>query len=312
MDSQKSKIFWAVMSLPLALLFAGSAAAQQTEEGKPDRSNAPDLVISEDSQLALSGKTGKAVIGSCEQAKPLWEGKIALKNVGRASVLATPPPAARLEPQRPLEWPHVRAYVPNNIELQDEARLEHDLGEFGQELVQLEIGKGEPKCRNYNAPPVFDERLAGRPGPLYRRDGPDDGPERPEDRYGWQIRRLQQSLIEKGYSLPSGVDGDYGPQTIRAIESFFKDRRQPPPREIYTKPVAPETLALLLEALGRGPRDDVPPPEARAPVGDECIRGVNLVPIYVELDPERQIPDENRSNNRVQFTVAIDCSNVAR
>jgi hypothetical protein len=76
----------------------------------------------------------------------------------------------------------------------------------------------------------------------------------------------------------------------------------------------------VLDALGIGPGGPPPPPDEVAapvkgtqnPAGDECIRGINLVPIYVEIDPERRVPDENRSNNRVQFTVAIDCSNIAR
>jgi hypothetical protein len=90
---------------------------------------------------------------------------------------------------------------------------------------------------------------------------------------------------------------------------------QPPPRDITLRPLPPETVSFLLEALGI-PAGDEPPGHSdggtAVGIGDECRRGVNLVPVYIEIDPERAIPDEVRSNNRVQFTVAIDCSNVAR
>lgn len=319
MNSQSSSLPVVLLLVPLAFLLAAPSAAQDSEPSKTtDRSNAPDLVITEDSQLALSGKTGKAVIGSCEQDQPLWKGKIALKNIGRTTVYATPPPAARLEPTRPQEWPHVRAYVPNNIVLMAEDRLEHDLGEFGQELIELEIGKGEPKCRNYGAPPVFDERLSGRPGPIFKREGPPEGLG-PEGPYMWRIKRIQRALIDKGYSVTD--DGDYGPQTIRAVAAYFKDHRRTPPPEVFERPLSPEMANFLLEVLGAERHDERPEPGPGPVVapsavistgGDECVRGINLVPIYIEIDPERQIPDENRSNNRVQFTVAIDCSNVAR
>jgi hypothetical protein len=75
-------------------------------------------------------------------------------------------------------------------------------------------------------------------------------------------------------------------------------------------------VRAILEALGVGPEPAPPPPVVtggtRGPSGDECIRGINLVPIYLEIDPERAIENEDRSNNRVQFTVAIDCSHVAK
>jgi hypothetical protein len=115
--------------------------------------------------------------------------------------------------------------------------------------------------------------------------------------------------------LPSGADGDYGLETIKAIKALYKDRNQPPPPEVDQRPPPHKTVSILLEALGIAPEHlPLPPPPAASKSGgsDECIRGTNLVPIYLEIDPERQIPDENRSNNRVQFTVAIDCSNVAR
>ena len=72
-------------------------------------------------------------------------------------------------------------------------------------------------------------------------------------------------------------------------------------------------MKILLEALGI-PDEPLPPPPTASggAASSECIRGINLVPIYLEIDPLRQIPNEERSNNRVQFTVAIDCSNVAR
>jgi hypothetical protein len=319
-SNKKSTLIVALLLLPLQLSLADTSFAQATPEPERRRqsdhkSNNPDLVFTEDTQLALSGKVGKAVIGSCEEDQPLWKGKIAIKNIGRATVYAEPPPESRLVPTRELDWPHVRAYVPNNIELQAEARLKDDLGEFGQELIELSIGEDEPKCRNYDAPPVFDEHLSGHPGPLYQTPAPPPPPT--GDPLSIQIKRIQTALIEKGYPLPA-ADGDYGPNTIRALKALFKERNQPPPPGINQRPPSPQTVALLLDALGIG--KEPPPGPVPAPIAtgstktgrDECIRGINLVPIYLEIDPERQIPDEDRSNNRVQFTVAIDCSHVAK
>jgi hypothetical protein len=326
MDSKKSKLFGALLFLPLAVLLIGTSSAQdpKSDDDKADRSSAPDLVITEDTQIALRGRTGKAVTGSCKYEDPLWEGKIALKNIGGAPVVVepatrrdrlTPVPAEdRLSPvptgrdeeddDRPY---HVRVYVPNNIELQAEARLSHDLDEFGQELLEIEIGRGKNKCRNYDAPPVFDENLSGRPGPI------PSVPDAPFEEYGWRIKKIQHALIQKGY--PLHPDGDFGPESARAALTYFKDRHIPPPPGIELKPLPPETVTFLLEALAIGVgEEDVDSAAITGSVGggDECKRGVNLVPIYLEVDPDRQIKNENRSNNRVQFTVAIDCSNVAR
>jgi peptidoglycan hydrolase-like protein with peptidoglycan-binding domain len=108
-------------------------------------------------------------------------------------------------------------------------------------------------------------------------------------------------------------DGDYGPETAAAVAAYFRDRRLPPPDGIHQRPASPETLSFLLEALAAGGEsEEVSNITTGVVGGDECKRGVNLVPIYIEIDPERAIPNENRTNNRVQFTVSIDCSNVAK
>ena len=304
MNAQKSKVLDAVLLLPLALLLAGHSTAAESES---DRRQTPDLVITEDSQLALLGKAGKAVIGSCKKDDPLWHGKIALKNIGSAPVVVEEkgsalPPIGAGEVAREREKrgpPHVRAYVPNNIELRSDRWLTRTLAEFGQELLDIEIGGGKDKCRNYEAPPVFDERLSGLPGPIHVEHVDEGQP----DAYAWRIKKIQRALIEKGYSLTD--DGDYGPRTIKALEAYFKDHHQPPPRDITLRPLPPETVSFLLEAFGI-PASDGPPlghgdGGAAIGSGDECRRGVNLVPVYIEIDPERAVPDENRSNNRVQF-----------
>jgi len=330
MDSKICKAFGALLFLPLAVLLASASAANDSDDAKTDMTAAPDLVITEDTQIALHGRNGKAVTGSCKYEDPLWEGKIALKNIGNKTIEVpeedeeeereTPvvPPVAgekrvlsAAEEKRRREreeHPHVRAYVPNNIEFRSGARLTHSLDEFGHELVTLSIGKGKNKCRNYDAPPVFDEHLSGVTGPLPAQSLPP-----PFDGFGWRIKRIQHALIQKGY--PLRPDGDYGPETARAVAAYFRDRRIPPPPGIHEKPVAPETVSFLLEALaasGEGDGEEADAVPTGGVGGDECKRGVNLVPIYVEIDPERTIPDENRTNNRVQFTVAIDCSNFAR
>jgi hypothetical protein len=322
MSSQIRVLFGAVLLAPLALLLTGRPTVAESDN---DRRQTPDLVITEDSQLALLGKTGKAVIGSCKKEDALWHGKIALKNIGSAPVVveergsALPPIGAgerERERERRGEHPHLRAYVPNNIELRTDQWLTRSLGEFGQELLDVEIGVGKDKCRNYEAPPVFDERLSGLPGPIRmeRMERGERGDDGPPDPYTWRIKKIQRALNEKGYAVND--DGEYGAQTIKALEAYFKDHHQVPPRDITKKPLPPETVSLLFEALGI-PAPDVPPPghgDTGPAIGgaDECRRGVNLVPVYVEIDPERAIPDENRSNNRVQFTVAIDCSTVAK
>jgi hypothetical protein len=326
MDSKKSKLFGALLFLPLAVLLVGTSAAQDadSDEKKADQSSAPDLVITEDTQIALRGRTGKAVTGSCKYEDPLWEGKIALKNIGGAPVEVEPEPPRhdRLSPVSPPDRLspvptnqqddeddrpyHIRVYVPNNIELQAQARLSHTLDEFGQELLEIEIGRNKNKCRNYDAPPVFDENLSGRPGPIPVPDTPS-----PYDGYSWRIKKIQHVLIQKGY--PVHPDGDFGPESARAVLGYFRDRHIPPPPGIHSKPLAPETVSFLLEALAVGGEEDVDTGSTgTVGGGDECKRGVNLVPIYLEVDPDRRIKNENRSNNRVQFTVAIDCSNVAR
>jgi peptidoglycan hydrolase-like protein with peptidoglycan-binding domain len=205
----------------------------------------------------------------------------------------------------------VRVYVPNNIELQAQVRLSHSLEEFGQELLEIEIGRGKNKCRNYDAPPIFDENLSGRPGPIRLQ-----APAEPVGGYGWRIKAIQHALIRKGYPLSSGPDGDYGPETARAVVAFFRDRHERPPAGIHQRPLPPEAVGFLLEALGAGGEGESEEIDTATTGsvggGDECKRGVNLVPIYLEVDPDRKIMNENRSNNRVQFIVAIDCSNVAR
>jgi len=322
MNSRKSSVYVALLLLPSVSLLVGTSAANDVD--RSDRITTPDLVITEDTRIALQGRKGKAVIGSCEFEAPLWEGKIAIKNIGSAPVevededevdrdAALPRIGADAEAhrrevreRRSKLPPHVRVYVPNNIELQAQDRLSHTLDEFGQELVYIEIGRRKNKCRNYDAPPVFDERVAGNPGPLSLPPPPIGG-------YGWQIKRIQEALMAQGYHLTAGADGDYGPQTARAVVAFFKDHNQPPPPGIFRKPLAPETVSLLLEAL-KPEEAGEQPTGSPGPIGggDECIRGVNIVPVYIEIDPERKIEGENRSNNRVQFTVAIDCSNIAK
>jgi hypothetical protein len=302
MDSQKTTFRPALLLLPLAALLSGPAAAQTDGKAAESKHNGPDLVITEDTQLGT--RVGKAIIGSCEENKPLWEGKIAIKNIGRTTVEAKPA-GTRLEGPGKSEGPHIRAYVPNNIELRAEEWLKDDLAEFGQELVPLSIGLRKPKCRNYDAPPVFDERVSGQPGPPpYPPEGPVD------DGIAWRVKKIQAVLIDKGYALGSGADGDYGPKTIKAILAFFKDRKQDPPPGVHQRPPPPETLSILLDVLDIA--SEPPPAATHASGGSECTRGINLVPIYLEIDPERKIEDENTSNNRVQFTVAIDCKNIAR
>ena len=313
-----------VLFLPLAVLLVSTSAAQDTDSDnkKVDQNSAPDLVITEDTQIALRGRTGKAVTGSCKYEDPLWEGKIALKNIGGAPVVVdpeptrrdrlTPVPTDRLSPvpttededdERPFQ---VRVYVPNNIELQAQARLSHTLDEFGQELLEIEIGRNKNKCRNYDAPPVFDERLSGTAGPL------PPVPDAPFDGYGWRIKKIQHALLQKGYLCVLTVT--MVRKRSRAVETYFRDRHLPLPPGIHLRPLPPETVSFLLEALAAsGPEEEVDTGSTgTVGGGDECKRGVNLVPIYLEVDPDRQIKNENRSNNRVQFTVAIDCSNVAR
>jgi hypothetical protein len=305
MDTKKSKVFGALLFLPLAVLLVSTAAAQDD-----DSQDFPDLVITEDTQMGE--RLGKVVKGSCESNAPLWEGYIAIKNIGKATVPAKLEGEARWDPAAAAAarasgkyWPHVRAYVPNNIQLKAEHRLDSDLGYLGQELVELSIGEGEPKCRNYSAPPVFDENLSGRPGPINLPAPAESG-----GGYGWRIKAIQHALIRKGYALSSGPDGDYGPETARAVAALFRDRRERPPAGIHQRPLPPETVTLLLEALEIDIGGEVETPGYSG--DDECVRGINLVPVYVEIDPERKIVNENRSNNRVQFTVAIDCSNVGK
>lgn len=311
MSSDRSKLLVTLLFLPLAWLSAGASVAQGADGDETDKNASPDLVITEDSQIAPQGRIGKAVVGSCKTADPLWQGYLAIKNIGGAAVKVE----GRKErlsttgAQDEEIATHVRVYVPNHIELQGEARLSHDLKPYGQELLKVSIGEGLPKCRNYDAPPVFDERLSGRPGPLYRSEAHER--KGPEDRLARRIKRIQAVLIDKGFPLSSGPDGDYGPETIRALTAFFKQRHQAPPPHFRLRPPPPETVNLLLEALGIGLEPPPPPPRVGGG-GDECSKGINLVPVYVEIDPLREIDGEDRSNNRVQFTVAIDCSNVAR
>jgi hypothetical protein len=333
MDSKKSKVFGALLFLPLAVLLVGTSAANDDDADQKKRADVetPDLVITEDTQIALHGRNGKAVTGSCKYEDPLWEGKVALKNIGNRTIEVpeeeeeeeetrplVPPiggerelrkaEEALKEKERELRPPHVRVYVPNNIEFRADRRLTHDLSEYGQELLTIKIGEKKNKCRNYDAPPVFDERLSGVAGPL---PAPAAAAAAPYDGYGWRIKRIQHALIQKGYPLTP--DGDYGPETSRAVAAYFRDRRLPPPDGIHRKPISPETVSFLLEALAAGGEsEEVETVTTGGVGGDECKRGVNLVPIYIEIDPERDIPNENRTNNRVQFTVAIDCSNVAR
>ena len=308
--------------LLLAALIANSTstAVANGEQGTP-----PDLVITEDSQLALKGRSGSAVLGSCQTADPLWKGKIALKNIGATEIVVEEANVSQQNQsggglQLPLDVkkkeelieraPHVRIYVPNNIELQDNERLTHNLKELGQELLELEIGEGVNKCRNYSAPPVFDSRLSGRPGRIVRRENPAPST---QSQYNLQIKRLQTALIEKGYSLRYGADGDYGPDTIIALQAFFKDSGKPPPAKFNYTPLPAEVVTLLLDALGVGDSVVAEEQVVHNVVGsDECIKGVNYVPVYIEIDPLRGIQNENRSNNRVQFTVEIDCTSVAR
>jgi hypothetical protein len=312
MSSHKSSLLVALLCLPLAWLSAGSSVAQGANGDASDKNANPDLVITEDSQIAPQGRIGKAVVGSCKTADPLWQGYIALKNIGGAPVKVEGrhERLATTGGQEEELAPHVRVYVPNHIELQGEARLSHDLKPFGQELLKVSIGQDAPKCRNYDAPPVFDERLSGQPGPIYRSEERER--KGPADPLARRIKRIQAVLIDKGFPLSSGPDGDYGPETIRALIAFFKQRHQAPPPHFRQRPPRPETVHLLLEALGIGLEPPPPPPPPRSAGGDECIKGINLVPVYVEIDPLREIDGEDRSNNRVQFTVAIDCSNVAR
>jgi len=299
--------------LPLELLIVGASIAQEAPEldnGKAseDWGPQPDLVFGEDSQLALAGRFGKAIVGSCQHEDPLWVGKIAIKNISGATVGVDPasPSGVEIARREREGWPLVRAYVPNNIDFQAEGRLEHDLGEFAQELVKLSIGRNQNKCRNYDAPPVFDERLSGRPGPLYQSTAQTAAP---ADILGRQIRMIQTALIKKGYRLPSGANGDYGTETIEALKIFYKDQSEPQPPRMDLTPPSPNTVRILLGSLGIGS----PSPTASGGSGsDECIRGINLVPVYLEIDPQRHIPEENRSNNKVQIMVAIDCSNIAR
>jgi hypothetical protein len=297
MDLKNSNMFVLLLP-PLAVLLAGPAAAQHV---------GPDLVITEDTQLTLEGKRSKrgvkAVVGSCEYGQPLWEGKIALKNIGDAAV-KLPPRTSVLggEAEKEELPPHVRVYVPNYIYLTAQARLTHTLEPYGQELLRLQIGREEEKCRDYGPPPIFDEALSGHPGPLQPNEGG------PYGGYGWQIKKIQSALIDQGYPMASGPDGDYGPETSRAVAAYFKNLGQSPPREIYQRPLPPETVTFLLETLAPSGESD----DATETRSNECVRGYNYVPVYIEIDPERAVENENAANNRVQFTVEIDCGGVAK
>ena len=341
MNSLKNIILAFLVSTPFLVIPVLSHA--QSEDEKPNYSRSenyrgkngyqdirPDLVITEDSQIALKGRSGKSVIGSCQDDDALWKGKIAIKNIGRATVQVLSPDLdeddvrsdapldvftqkqrekarerAREEKereQRDKYPPHVRVYVPNNIELFQEKRLSYSLKQFGQELLEFEIGKGENKCRDYRSPPVFDPYLSGFP----KRGGYRSQSKQLAHR--WKVRQIQLALINKKL-LSAHPNGIYGPQTRTALKAYFKSLKRKVPVGVTHKELSPTLIRLLFEVLKITSKVET---SVIYQTDSECIKGLNYVPIYVEIDPKRKIRNEKRNNNKVQFTVEIDCTSVAR
>jgi formylglycine-generating enzyme required for sulfatase activity len=355
-----------------------------TSTADVDTEPKPDLVIAGDTQLALSARNGKTVAGSCKLNEPLWEGKIALKNIGPATLPARPErelgpailgPAMRIGPDHQSDWPHVRAYVPTNSQLHTQARLANDLGAFAQEAISLEIGREMPKCRNYDAPPVFDERLSGRPE-LYGASGSDDcirginhvpiyleidperqiaGENRSNNRMQFTVAidcsnvatsnpdlvftedtqlalsgragkavvgscQVEDPLWEGRISIKNigGAAVLAGPEQQDRLSPIMSQDLPPHVRAYVPTNSELKDEKRLGNDLGESGQEFIAlsigenMPKCRASGSDDCARGINLVPLYLEIDPDRQIPGENRSNNRAQFIVAIDCSNVAK
>ena len=58
---------------------------------------------------------------------------------------------------------------------------------------------------------------------------------------GDAVGKVQQALIDLGFSMPAGADGDFGQQTGDAVTRFKQDHSLSPPDPV----VGPKTMAAL-------------------------------------------------------------------
>jgi len=110
------------------------------------------------------------------------------------------------------------------------------------------------------APPIAAEAITAEPASVIPVDPNDEnivaptetgnkppaatsGAIRPETMNSTEVGHVQAMLVHIGYSVgSSGVDGDFGRGTFRALRSFQRDNEIPP-----TGVVGPETMAMLIQ-----------------------------------------------------------------
>ncbi|MFZ3579008.1 peptidoglycan-binding domain-containing protein [Virgibacillus sp. DJP39] len=102
---------------------------------------------------------------------------------------------------------------------------------------------------------------------------------------GQFVREVQQDLLRAGFSLPIyGVDGQYGPETQRAVMMFQK-------RYGLTVDglVGPQTLGKLKEVINSSrPINDFPLPNVTLQYGDEgpAVKQLQRALREINFDPE--------------------------
>ena len=73
---------------------------------------------------------------------------------------------------------------------------------------------------------------------------------------GEAVRQLQENLIKLGYSCgPDGADGDYGPNTVKAVKQFQKDNKLDDDGE-----AGPITQAAIRQKIASLTVEPTPPP----------------------------------------------------
>lgn len=273
--------------LGLGLFFTAHTALAQ---GKPD------LVITTDSRIPLKG--------SCEKGKPLWEGIIAIKNIGDADAVFGG--GGGLTDGGILDAARsgnsiLSVYVPQNIDIKEEKALNRPLRPLDQLGFSISIGENRfKKCRLFQRPPTIRDQAGnflntyvfGRPSRTLVRSR------------SATVEAVQRALIAKGYNLPNfGADGDYGGETEAAVRRFYADNGGDLPADVGSRPPSRATLSELIDRLD-GAVSDV----------RTCVAGARgrkeTVIVYAIVDPGDEIAEINEANNSAEFKVEIDCTNV--
>lgn len=227
---------------------------------------APDLVINKtDSKIEFV---------SCEESQPLVTGRIVIRNEGDSE--------ANLRSAKDFFRSFVAVYVPENIDLIDKDTKRTKLEPREQRTVSVSVGRGKTKAgRNFNA-----FRAGGGSGSSA---GFDPDILFDDEDYAESIQRFLKS---RGYAL--SVDGDWGPGSKRALQSFQRNVGLPATGQ-WDEKTAKE-IEKLTGVSATVSYDNV-----------KDSQGRTRITVLAVVDPYNLITESNERNNVVSYEGYLKC-----